>query len=50
MEKVSLSVELVNGVLNYLASKPFSEVAQLISKIQEEAQKQSAPTEFTTED
>ena len=41
MEKVSLSVELVNGILNYLASKPFAEVAPLINKIQEEAQGQA---------
>ena len=37
MEKVALSIELVNGILNYLGSKPFVEVAPLINKIQEEA-------------
>lgn len=37
MEKIALSVELVNGILNYLGSKPFVEVAPLINKIHEEA-------------
>ena len=50
MEKVSLSIELVNGILNYLASKPFAEVAPLINKIQEEAQGQVAPVEPPKED
>jgi len=43
MEKVSLSVELVNGILNYLASKPFVEVAPLINKIHEEVDIQAKP-------
>ena len=50
MEKVSLSVELVNGILNYLATKPFAEVAPLINKIQEEAKGQVAPVEPPKED
>ena len=35
--KVYLSVDLVNGILNYLGQRPFVEVAGLINKIQEEA-------------
>ena len=42
MDKVLLSVELVNGILNYLSSKTYIEVAGLISKIQEEAAPQAA--------
>lgn len=41
--KIALSIELVNGVLNYLATKPFAEVAPLINKIQGEANGQTAP-------
>lgn len=48
--KISLSIELVNGVLNYLATKPFAEVAPLISKLQAEAQGQVAPAEPPKED
>ena len=50
MEKISLSVELINGILNYLATKPFAEVAPLINKIQEEAKGQVAPVEPVKED
>ena len=41
--KIALSVDLVNGILNYLASKPFIEVAPLIGKIKEEADLQIPP-------
>lgn len=37
--KVELSVSLVNGILEYLANKPYKEVFGLISSIQQEAQK-----------
>lgn len=37
MQNVNLSVELVNAILNYLGTKPFMEVAGLITKIQAEA-------------
>jgi hypothetical protein len=39
-EKIELSLNLVNGILNYLGSKPFAEVNQLIQAIQSEAQGQ----------
>lgn len=45
MQKVELSVELVNAILNYLGTKPFVEVAGLINKIQEEAGPQVPPAE-----
>ena len=43
MQSINLSVELVNAVLNYLGSRPFVEVAGLITKIQEEAGPQIPP-------
>ena len=43
MEKIALSTELVNAILQYLGSRPFVEVAQLINGIQQEAQGQIAP-------
>jgi hypothetical protein len=43
MEKITLSTELVNGILQYLGSRPFVEVAQLINGIQQQAQAQAVP-------
>ena len=43
MQKITLSTELVNAILQYLGSRPFVEVAQLINGIQQEAQGQIAP-------
>jgi len=40
MEKVSLSVSLINGIMQYLGTKPFQEVFQLIQAIQQESQGQ----------
>jgi len=37
---MTLSVELINAILNYLSSKPYVEVAQLISAVQAEAKEQ----------
>jgi hypothetical protein len=46
MQKISLSVDLVNSVLQYMAGRPFQEVFQLIDSIQKEAQAaQGAPQE-----
>lgn len=44
-EKISLSTNLINGVLQYLGTKPFAEVSQLIQAIQQEAQGQVPPAE-----
>lgn len=37
MEKVELSVELVNKLLVYLSKKPYDEVFLLIAEIQKQA-------------
>ena len=47
MEKLTLSTQLVNGILQYLGNQPYAAVANLIAGIQQEAQGQvpPAPTE-----
>ena len=40
MEKIVLSVDLVNKVLGYLGSRPYQEVFTLIDGLQEEAKNQ----------
>ena len=47
MEKLTLSTQLVNGILQYLGTQPYAQVAQLIQGIQQEAQAQApqAPAE-----
>jgi len=39
MKQVTLSTELVNAMMQYLAAKPYQEVYQLIDSIQKEAAK-----------
>ena len=48
MEKISLSVELVNQILAYLGTRPYQEVFQLIEAIQKEAKEQPV-SELTNE-
>lgn len=48
--KIALSVELVNGILNYLGTKPFVEVAPLIGKLHEEAKGQVQAPEAPVEE
>jgi hypothetical protein len=43
MDKLTLSTDLVNGILQYLGSRPFVEVAGLINEIQTQAAAQGAP-------
>jgi hypothetical protein len=43
MEKLTLSTNLVNGILQYLGNQPYAAVANLIQGIQQEAQGQIAP-------
>ena len=40
MEKITLSLNLVNGIMQYLGTKPFQEVFQLVQAIQQESQGQ----------
>jgi hypothetical protein len=48
-KNLTLSTDLVNAVLQYLGTRPFQEVAQLINGIQSEAgpQVQAAQEEVT---
>jgi hypothetical protein len=43
MNEIKLSTNLVNAVLQYLGTKPYAEVFQLIEVIQKEAKDQSQP-------
>jgi hypothetical protein len=43
MEKIALSTELVNAILQYLGNQPFVHVAKLIGGIQQQAEGQVAP-------
>jgi hypothetical protein len=45
MEKISLSVNLVNAILQYMGNQPYAAVANLIQGIQQEAQGQVPPAE-----
>jgi hypothetical protein len=40
MDKVTLSSQLINNLVAYLATRPFQEVAGLIGAIEKEAQAQ----------
>jgi hypothetical protein len=40
MEKVSITIELANAILNYLSTKPYQEVAVLITELQKQANEQ----------
>jgi hypothetical protein len=42
MEKISLSLNLVNQVMSYLGSRPYQEVFQLINAMQDEAKQSVA--------
>ena len=51
MEKITLSVNLVNQVLGYLGSRPYQEVFQMVDALQKEAQNQpkDEPIEVSVE-
>lgn len=40
MQNVTLSVNLLNAIMQYLSTKPFNEVSGLISGVQNEVSKQ----------
>lgn len=41
METVAFPIQFVNGLLQYLSTRPYSEVAQIIAIIQENAKQQA---------
>ena len=45
MESIQLSTQLINAILQYLGSRPFVEVANLVNGIQKEAESQIKPAE-----
>jgi hypothetical protein len=50
---MNIPTELVQAILNYLGSKPYAEVFQLIGAVQAEAAKQAkgnAPSDVTEKD
>ena len=49
-ENIKLSVQLVNGILQYLGSRPYGEVFQLVKAIQDEAQAQVQQPEMVISD
>jgi spore coat protein CotF len=42
---MNISIELINAIMGYLCSKPYAEVAQLVSQIQVEVMKAQAPVD-----
>jgi hypothetical protein len=50
MDKITLTTELINAIMQYLGSKPYAEVAGLIAEVQKQASEQGAePTEIPKE-
>jgi hypothetical protein len=47
MDKMTLTTDLINGILQYLGSRPFVEVAGLINAIQQQAAEQGASAPMT---
>ena len=43
MEKLQISVQLMNAVVGYLGKQPYDQVFQLIEAIQNEAKNQPTP-------
>ena len=42
MESIKFSTQLVNGILQYLGTRPYGEVFQIIEAVQKEAREQQA--------
>ncbi len=43
MNEIKLSTNLVNAILQYLGSRPYADVFQLVDAIQKEAKEQAQP-------
>jgi len=49
MDKIVLSINLVNQIMGYLGTRPYQEVFQIINGLQEEAKGQAPATPIETE-
>ena len=45
MDKITISVQILNQVMGYLGSRPYQEMYQLITALQDEAKEQLAVKE-----
>jgi len=45
MNEIKLSTQLINAILQYLGTKPYAEVFQIVEAIQKEAKEQPTSTE-----
>ena len=45
MDKITISVQILNQVMGYLGARPYQEVYQLITSLQDEAKEQLAVKE-----
>ncbi len=45
MGKIALSTNLVNAILQYLGSRPYAEVFQVVEALQAEAKSQTKPAD-----
>jgi hypothetical protein len=51
MDKITLTTDLLNGIMQYLGTRPYVEVAGLIVEVQKQASEQGAvPTELPKEE
>jgi hypothetical protein len=48
MEKMIISTQLLNQIMGYLGTRPYQEVFQLITGIQQEAQDQATTNQIST--
>ena len=49
MEKITLSTNLVNAIMQYIGTRPYAEVFQLVEAIQKEAKDQQTVDNQPTE-
>jgi len=42
MNKININIDLFNAIANYLGTRPFNEVVQLINAMQQAAQEQQS--------
>jgi hypothetical protein len=45
MEKIQVSTNLLNAILQYLGTRPYQEVFQIVEALQNEAKAQAKPEE-----